>query len=103
MANRRQQARAQTHSDPRPPTFYRVQQTTSFTNFCRDSAPSLGRSGFFTNSGDGKEFSYWLTKDKIETHLNWRARPREASPFISVFDNKGREFLALCFLEADKG
>ncbi|TDZ39489.1 hypothetical protein CTRI78_v010585 [Colletotrichum trifolii] len=61
-------------------TFYRVQSDQSFTHYDEEV-------GFAPQGNYYMNYEHWVTKDRIEAQLNWKARPLEPSPFISVFDN----------------
>ncbi|KAF1966101.1 hypothetical protein BU23DRAFT_560558 [Bimuria novae-zelandiae CBS 107.79] len=67
---------------PAPPSvFYRAQHRRSFTHY--DSQYGFEAQGRYL-----MDYSHWINKQKIESHLNRNARPLEPTPFISVFDNR---------------
>jgi hypothetical protein len=35
-------------------------------------------------------YHHWITPKKFHEHLDWSGRPVHTTPFISVFDNKGK-------------
>ncbi|KAF2660011.1 hypothetical protein K491DRAFT_712056 [Lophiostoma macrostomum CBS 122681] len=61
----------------RPPqAFYRAQHKDSFTYYDAE------------HGGYYMDYCHWINKVKIDSHLDWSARPKEPTPFISIFDNK---------------
>lgn len=64
------------------PTFYRVQDSSSFTLYSEDT-------GLNSNGKYFMRTDHIINAQRISTHLTWGARPSEPSPFISVFDNLG--------------
>ncbi|KAK4150339.1 hypothetical protein C8A00DRAFT_18111 [Chaetomidium leptoderma] len=79
--------------DRPPPCFYRVQDQQSFTIY-DDIA------GFESNAHYWTDFSYWVNPTKFYEHLNWRARPIQESPFISMFDTEGMVVRAQCHVDS---
>ena len=71
-----------------PPQFYRVQHNKSFT-----SSSSTG--GFESPGHYHMSYSFWITKQKLESHLHWGACPNEPTPFISVFSDFGKLYAGL--------
>jgi hypothetical protein len=66
-------------SDQPAKAFYRVHHAHSFTTF--------DTRGFTSQASYSMERCYWVNKERFETHLFWKARPSEPTPYISVFDN----------------
>lgn len=71
------------HERPPADGFWRVQDDQSFTHYDENE-------GFVAN---GRYYSYWMSDwfnaKTVNNHLDWAARPKEKTPFISVFDNFG--------------
>ncbi|KAE9988527.1 hypothetical protein EG327_003323 [Venturia inaequalis] len=69
------------HERPPADGFWRVQDDQSFTHYDEQD-------GFVAN---GRYHSYWMSDwfnaKTVNNHLDWAARPKEKTPFISVFDN----------------
>jgi hypothetical protein len=63
--------------------FFRVQHERSFTYY----EPSVGfeAKGFYW-----MDYSHWFNPLKVRKHLDWNDKSSEPSPFISVFDNLGK-------------
>ncbi|PLB39040.1 uncharacterized protein BDW47DRAFT_124961 [Aspergillus candidus] len=68
--------------NPIPARFYRVQHDGSYTIF--DHVDGFESPGHYQMA-----YSFWLNRGKLESHLNWKARSDQPTPFISVFDNLG--------------
>ncbi|KAK4243019.1 hypothetical protein C7999DRAFT_18557, partial [Corynascus novoguineensis] len=62
--------------------FYRVQHQGSFTYYHDDELESRGHYCM--------DYCYWVNAKKLHQHLDWSNQSTEYSPFISVFDNKGK-------------
>jgi hypothetical protein len=62
-----------------PNAFYRVQHANSFTAF--------DEQGFKSQASYLMDHCHWVNKAMFESHLKWKARPSEPTPYISVFDN----------------
>lgn len=71
--------------NPIPARFYRVQHDGSYTIF--DHVDGFESPGHYQMA-----YSFWLNRGKLESHLNWKARSDQPTPFISVFDNLGKLF-----------
>ena len=69
-----------------PAKFFRVQYDGSFTKFYGlDGGMQLE-----SNAHYNINHCHWLNAPKINRHLAWNDRSSELSPFISVYDNKGK-------------
>lgn len=66
------------------PTFYRVQHSSSFTDYGLNT-------GFHAKGRYYMRTDHIINAQRINSHLNWGARPTEPSPYISVFDNLGKK------------
>ncbi|KNG89135.1 hypothetical protein ANOM_002999 [Aspergillus nomiae NRRL 13137] len=64
-----------------PYQFFRCQHDGPFTWFSPWE-------GFESRGHYHLPLSHWLNREKIEEHLDWRRRPLQPSPFISVFNNE---------------
>ncbi|CZR54536.1 uncharacterized protein PAC_04420 [Phialocephala subalpina] len=82
---RKSQATMSQDIEALPSAFYRVQHHRSYTVFQRES--DHASAGFTSNGHYLMNGSLWINKEKIESHLVWKSRPLEPSPYISVFDN----------------
>jgi hypothetical protein len=66
-------------SDRPPQAFYRVQHGCSFTHYDDE--------GFSTQASYIMDWCQWVSKEKFESHLDWKASPNEPTSYISLFDN----------------